>query len=122
MSPCETRIVAALKAAPSNTKTLAEVAHVSEGYVTICLKRLRASIHVMAWERNTRGPAIPIYGWGPGEDAESPSPLTPAERCKAYRKNLRLKHGENYRLVHAAQKQRVPGREIVVAGKVIYKQ
>lgn len=39
------------------------------------------AIHIARWRRDAvQGPPAPVYVWGPGKDAEKPSPLTPAER------------------------------------------
>ena len=68
------------------------------------------------------GPLRPIYRWGKGIDAPRLDPLTTADKCRTYRKRMRELHGENYKLIHEAQKRYIPGRQVVVDGQVVYQQ
>lgn len=122
MSPSMKRVIAALQMGARKPGDLALAAHVCEKHARDCLSKLRDQIHIGRWERNRVGPPIPVYAWGPGTDARRPEPMPSAEKCRRYRASQREKFGEHYGLVHAAQKKSIPGRRVVVAGKVIYEQ
>lgn len=124
MSVTRARIVAALKMGARSVADLEILAFTGQRNVMHILKQLReeGAIHVCRWQRGPSGPFRPIYRWGAGADAVRPSARSTAEVCKAYRQRMREKHGENYGLVHEAWKHRVPGRQIVVEGKVVYQQ
>lgn len=83
---------------------------------------LRGWVHIRTWRRGRQGPASPVFAIGPGKDAPRPASLTAAQKCKRYREQLRQRFGENYGVVHAAMKQKIPGRQIIVEGKVVYQQ
>lgn len=78
--------------------------------------------HIARWITGNRGPMVPVYRWGPGQDAVKPEPLSAAAKCRRYRLAMKEKFGTEYPLVYEAQKKRVPGRQVVVGGKVIYQQ
>lgn len=46
-----------------------------------------ALIHVARYERNTSGPPIPFYAWGPGEDAARPKPVRARVRARKWRRD-----------------------------------
>jgi hypothetical protein len=122
MTPSFTRVVAVLQEGTWSLADLAEAAHVCKEHARACLKSLKGQIHIAGWIRSRVGPPVPTYRWGPGKDACRPGPLTPSQKGKRYRRKLREKFGENYGLIHEAQKHRIPGRRIVIGGEVIYEQ
>lgn len=124
MNIIRTRIIAALKMGVRSVAVLEKLAFTSQRNVLHHIKQLREAgqIHVARWQRGATGPFRPIYRWGPGTDAERPTPLSAAEVCKAYRARQRLQYGVNYNKVRQAQKKHIPGRRLVVDGAVVYQQ
>lgn len=80
------------------------------------------SIHIARWTHGSRGPYFPLYVAGPGRNAERPPRQTYSDRSLQYRHRLRKKFGEHYGKIHAAQKKRVPGRQVVIDDQVVYQQ
>lgn len=61
--------------------------------------------HIKAWERPERGPYMPVYAKGPGEDAQCTiEPLTEAEKSQRYRKKARKDGSWQHRLVRERAK------------------
>lgn len=118
------RIEAAIRQGTRDATDVALAACTVRTHAQKILKRMHAEklIHIARWKQGVTGPKVPVYRWGPGRDAPKPKPLDSATKCKRYRGALRAKHGENYKVVHEAQKRRVPGRKIVVEGIVVYQQ
>jgi len=116
------RVVEAIRQGTRSIREVALAAHTADRHASRILRYLHAkgTVHIAAWRRGRSGPPTALYRWGAGQDAVRPEPLKAALKCKRYRESQREKFGENYGLVHAAQKQRVPGRSIVVDGQVIY--
>lgn len=119
-----TRIEAALRQGARDAAAVALVACTVRTHAAKILKHLHAEklIHVARWKQGARGPKVPVYRWGPGKDAPKAPPLSAAAKCKRYRSAQRAHYGDNYKLVHAAQKQHIPGRQVVVDGAVVYQQ
>lgn len=124
MSIIHIRITDALKMGARTVADLEKLAFASQRNVLHHLKQLREAeqIHVCRWIRGATGPFRPVYRWGKGKDAERPVPVSVAESCKTYRQRQREKFGENYGLVREVQKRRIPGRQVVVGGQVVYQQ
>lgn len=120
----EERIENALKTGARSIETAAQMAFTVRDHARRILKNMHTAgkIHVVGWTRQARGPYTPVYTWGPGRDAKKPEQMSDSERSRRYRQSLRRKFGEHYGKIHAAQKQRVPGRQVVIEGQVVYQQ
>lgn len=116
------RVVEAIRQGTRSISEVALAAHTADRHASRILRYLHdhEAVHIANWRRGRCGPPTALYRWGTGTDAVRPEPLKAALKCKRYRESQRKKFGENYGLVHAAQKQRIPGRRIVVDGQVIY--
>ena len=116
------RVVEAIRQGTRSIREVALAAHTADRHASRILRYLRNQgvIHIASWRRGRCGPPTALYRWGAGTDAVRPEPLKAALKCKSYRESQRKKFGEKYGLVHAAQKQHIPGRRIVVDGQVIY--
>lgn len=120
----EQRLLEAIQARTGTASELAARIHGGHRNVKGLLNQLHARgwIHVHAWRRGTSGPISPVYGFGHRPDYPKPAPLETSVICRRYRARLREKFGENYGVIHEAQKHRVPGRKIIVSGEVVYQQ
>lgn len=118
------RIEAAVKARPLTVIQVCAVACTDRRHGSRILKQMheKGYIRIGAWRTGMKGPIAPVYHWGAGPDAVKPEPLSNVAKCARYRTALRAKHGENYGVIHAAQKTHIPGRKVVIEGKVIYEQ
>ncbi len=123
-SPTYKRVEEALRQGTRSVRTLAEVACTVERNAFRIVKHLHANglVHIARWESSNRGPRTAIYRWGPGEDAKKPERQTAATKCRRYRAGLQAKFAENYGLIRTVQRQHIPGRQVVVGGKVLYQQ
>ena len=123
-SPIYKRIEAAVQARPRIVLEICSAAWTDRRHASRILKHMHGKgyIHVSDWRTGMRGPIAPIYKWGPGLDAKKPEPLGAAEKCARYRAAMADKHGENYPVIRKAQRKSVPGRKIIIEGKVIYEQ
>ncbi len=123
LSPTAARIAAALKSAAGDIVELAKAAFTVENNVRNIVRRMRRSglpVRIVGWRQSPSGPYRAIYRWEQGADVGRPSPITDSEKAKRQRARMRAQYGEAYKLVHAAQKNSVPGLQIVVGGQVIY--
>lgn len=118
------RIIAVLTEGPCQVAVLEQRAFTTRRNTLKHLKQLReeGAIHVCRWEHGSAGPFRPVYQWGPGKDARRPKPLSGAARCESCRKRMRARFGDLYPVIYEAQKKRIPGRKIVVDGRVVYQQ
>lgn len=116
------RVVEAIRQGTRSISEVALAAHTADRHASRILRYLhdQRAIHIASWRRGRCGPPTALYRWGAGQDAPRPEPMKDALKCKRYRESQRKKFGENYGLVHSAQKKRVEGRRIVVDGQVIY--
>lgn len=115
----EERLLAAL---PGTALQLSLRIFTVHSHTLAVIRRLRSQLYISSWRKGVVGPPAAVYARGSLPDAERPKPMSAAAKCRRYRRNLQTKHGENYGLVQAAQKRKIPGRKIVVGGKVIYQQ
>jgi hypothetical protein len=118
------RLLESSKRRGGTAKELSERAFCGYRTAFTKLNQLHAAgeIRIVGWRRGKSGPIHPVYGKGPGIDIEKPAPLEATDICKRYRARQREKFGEHYGRIHEAQKQHIPGRSVVVDGKVIYQQ
>lgn len=88
------------------------------------LRRLHANkdLRIVAWERKSRGPYFPLYRAGAGKDVPRPAPLPASVRCMSYRKKLKKTFDSRYAAVRELQRERIPGRQLVIDGKVVCQQ
>lgn len=124
MTVIRTRIVKALIMGARSVEDLQRLAFAGQRCVLRHVKQLHEAerIHICRWMRGSTGPFRPVYRWGKGKDVDRPAPLSTGEICKAYRQRQREAFGENYGLIREVQKRRIPGRQVVVAGQVVYQQ
>ena len=124
-SACYKRAEAALKAEPRDRHTLSREAHIGIGHTHRILQHLhkiKKAIRICRWDRSSAGPYFPVFAWGKGQDAPKPGPKSAAEKCKTYRDGLKAKFGEHTTLINRVQERRIPGRKVVIEGKVVYQQ
>ena len=117
-------VEAALKAAPASTRALAGIVFTDLRHVHRITKHMRDNklIRVVRWEPGSSGCPRPVFAWGPGRDANRPKPKSSKQRCREYRKRLRAKYGEETKHIVKAQQKTIPGRRIVIDGRVVYQQ
>ena len=124
-SACYKRAEAALKAEPRDRHTLSREAHIGIDHTQRILQHLHKiekAIRICRWDRSSTGPHLPVFAWGKGQDAPKPRPKSVAEKCKAYRDRLKAKFGEHTTHINRVQQRRIPGRKVVIDGKVVYQQ
>lgn len=120
----EDRLLAAVAEAPLTAEQAADRLCVIPDHIRKLFKRLheQKKVRIASWERKTRGPYFPSYLAGTGRDKKKPDPLPASARCMAYRKRLKGVFDERYGAVREMQKTNIPGRRLVIDGKVVYQQ
>lgn len=76
---------------PKSAAQVAELAgrHVATARDVLAEMHAAGQCHIARWQRAPRGPFIACYVLGAGQDADKPRLLTPAEKCKRYRRSIR---------------------------------
>lgn len=82
----------AMKRRPLTYDTLAQISGLSKVSVQRWMKAERKNVHVADYQDDIRGRRfVPMFRWGPGNDAPRPGPRrTPAERMADVRARRRM--------------------------------
>lgn len=120
----EDRLLAAVAEAPLTAEQAADRLCVIPDHIRKLFKGLHQQklVRIAAWVRKSRGPYFPSYLAGTGRDKKKPDPLPASARCMAYRKRLKGVFDERYGAVREMQRESIPGRRLVIDGKVVYQQ
>lgn len=90
--PRPVQVIEAIKASKAGV-SVADIS-VSTGIPMTTIKRiidnkLRSSLHIVGWQdQPRRGPRLPVYAFGPGEDMPRPDWRSDAERQRKYRSTV----------------------------------
>lgn len=78
--------LAALREAPGTLPQIAKRSGVSMNWVYTCVRLVRDSVHICAWEAvGNRHDTAAVYQWGPGDDAPKPIPVDRKTRQAIFR-------------------------------------
>lgn len=118
------RVRAVLATGDKSIDAASEGACISRDHARHLLRLMHQAkeVHIVGWVRKTRGPYTPIYRLGEGADIQKPDPLPASIKCAKYQNKLKKTHGDNYPAVRRAQRTNIPGRQVVIGGKVVYQQ
>ena len=120
----EDRLLALVLEEPMSAEQAADCLCVIPDHIRKLFKGLHQQklVRIAAWVRKSRGPYFPCYLAGAGRDKKKPDPLPASVRCMAYRKRLKGAFDERYGAVRELQREHIPGRRLVIDGKVVYQQ
>lgn len=94
--PTKTLLVRELETGPATVHDLAETVGTTVRNTRVYLNELleEGAIRVFAWERERRGPPLPVYGVADGKPSPSkPRARTPREHMRQWRAKTRSRVG-----------------------------
>lgn len=77
-----------LATGPRTSRDLAAAAQREVPAVVVVLRRLlrQQRVHVVGWQPQPKGPRLPLFAFGPGENVPRPAPVSHAKKSKRWRR------------------------------------